>query len=53
MHTDAKRTGDFRCSDERLNDLHSMSLNAILSNYHGFPTDCRTAKKTAGRATPN
>lgn len=45
VHTDLKRTGDFRCSDERLNDLHSMSLNAILSNYHGFPTDCPHREK--------
>lgn len=53
VHTDLKRTGDFRCSDERLNDLHSMSLNAILSNYHGFPTDCPHREKNGWTGDAN
>lgn len=40
VHTDLKQVGDFTCSDEVLNQLHRMSVNSTLSNYHGIPTDC-------------
>lgn len=40
VHTDLKRIGNFSCSDETLNKLHTMIDWAMLSNYHSIPTDC-------------
>ncbi len=45
VHTDLKRTGNFTCSDEKLQALENMAVNSILSNYHGFPTDCPHREK--------
>ena len=45
VHTDLERTGKFNCSDSLLNQLYAMSINAILGNYHGFPTDCPHREK--------
>ena len=45
VHTDLPKLGEFNSSNETLNTLYSMSINAILSNYHGFPTDCPQREK--------
>lgn len=45
VHTDLERIGCFDCSDGTIKSLYDMSLNAILSNYHGFPTDCPQREK--------
>lgn len=45
VRTDLQKIGDFECSNETLNTLYRMSINAILSNYHGFPTDCPHREK--------
>ncbi len=45
VHTDLERGGKFECSSKILNDLYEMSIRALLSNYHGFPTDCPHREK--------
>lgn len=40
VHTDLERVGSFWCSDDMLNKIHSASVSATLTNYHGIPTDC-------------
>lgn len=45
VHTDLERIGNFNSSSEKLNKLYDMSINAILSNYHGMPTDCPHREK--------
>ena len=45
VHTDFKRTGYFKCSNEIVNKLYDMSIQSICSNYHGFPTDCPHREK--------
>lgn len=45
VHTDLKRCGGFDSSSEILNKLYDMSINAVLGNYHGFPTDCPHREK--------
>ncbi|MBQ7164872.1 MAG: family 78 glycoside hydrolase catalytic domain [Clostridia bacterium] len=45
VHTDLKRKLYFGSSSAALNDLYNMSIRSILSNYHGFPTDCPHREK--------
>lgn len=45
VHTDLERIGGFECSAPQLNALYEMSVQAILSNYVGFPTDCPQREK--------
>ncbi len=45
MHSDLKTIGGFRCSDERVNKLYRMAVNADLSNFFYFPTDCPHREK--------
>ena len=45
VHTDLAERGSFSCSSPILNALYSMGGNAILSNYHAFPTDCPHREK--------
>ncbi len=45
VHTDLERIGAWTCSDPLLERLYAMSINAILSNYCGFPTDCPHREK--------
>lgn len=45
VHTDLERVGEFSCSSETLNRLYDMSINAVLSNFHSFPTDCPHREK--------
>jgi alpha-L-rhamnosidase len=40
VHTDVQKTGDFKCSDKRINKLHSTALWTELSNLYSIPTDC-------------
>ncbi len=40
VNTDLQEAGSFSCSDERLNQLQTLTRRTILSNYHGFPEDC-------------
>jgi len=40
VHTDLRRTGWFRCSDERLNRLHDAADWSFRTNACDIPTDC-------------
>jgi alpha-L-rhamnosidase len=40
VHTDFRRTGWFRCSDERLNTLHDITDWSFRDNACEVPTDC-------------
>lgn len=41
----AKKTGRFRCSDERLNQIFKLIENAVDSNLNHSHTDCPTIEK--------
>lgn len=43
--SDIERRASFSCSDERINMLYRMGINADLSNFHYFPTDCPHREK--------
>ena len=40
VHTDLRRTGWFRCSDERVNRFHDMTVWSFRDNACEVPTDC-------------
>jgi alpha-L-rhamnosidase len=40
VHTDLRRTGWFRCSDEALNRFHEIADWSFRGNACGIPTDC-------------
>jgi alpha-L-rhamnosidase len=40
VHTDLRRTGWFRCSDDRLNALHEITEWSFRDNACEIPTDC-------------
>ena len=40
VHTDLRRTGWFRCSDERLNRFHDITEWSFRDNACEIPTDC-------------
>ena len=45
FNTDVKKRSHFECSDKVLNKLYEMTINADLSNFHHFPTDCPHREK--------
>jgi alpha-L-rhamnosidase len=46
VHTDLRRTGWFRCSDERLNRLHDVADWSFRGNACEIPTDCPTRERS-------
>jgi alpha-L-rhamnosidase len=40
VHSDLRRTGWFRCSDERINQLHEIADWSFRDNACDVPTDC-------------
>lgn len=46
VQSDTRRTGWFRCSDERVNRLHAASVWSIRSNLTEIPTDSPTRERT-------
>jgi alpha-L-rhamnosidase len=40
VHTDLRRTGEFECSDELLNQLHRNVVWGLRGNVLDVPTDC-------------
>ncbi|MDI2129381.1 alpha-L-rhamnosidase [Yinghuangia seranimata] len=40
VHTDLRRTGRFRCSDDRINRLHDIADWSFRGNACDIPTDC-------------
>ena len=47
VHTDLRRTGEFACSNEDLNRLHSIGEWSFLGNAVDVPTDCPTRERVA------
>ncbi|RDV09997.1 alpha-L-rhamnosidase [Arthrobacter sp. RT-1] len=47
VHTDLRRTGEFSCSNEDLNHLHSIGAWSFLGNAVDVPTDCPTRERLA------
>lgn len=45
LSSDIKKRADFNCSDKSLNKLYDMAVNADLSNFHYFMTDCPHREK--------
>lgn len=45
VSSDNEKSGDFRCSDERINRLQQNIVWSQLSNMVGTPTDCPTREK--------
>ncbi len=50
MHSDIQVNGDFACSDEILNKIQAAAVNADLSNFYYFPTDCPHREKNGWTA---
>ncbi len=40
VHTYLRKTGEFTCSDQRFNKLHSTAIWTETSNLQSIPTDC-------------
>lgn len=47
VHSDLRRTGEFACSNEDLNHLHSIGEWSFLGNAVDVPTDCPTRERLA------
>ena len=45
VHTDLRRTGWFRCSDERVNRFHEIAEWSFRDNACEVPTDCPTRER--------
>ncbi|UGQ10454.1 glycoside hydrolase family 78 protein [Yinghuangia sp. ASG 101] len=45
VHTDLRRTGWFRCSDERINRFHEAAVWSFRGNACDIPTDCPTRER--------
>lgn len=45
FNSSIRQKASFSCSDEILNTIYKMTLNADLSNFHYFPTDCPHREK--------
>lgn len=50
MHSDIQVNGEFACSDEMLNKIQTAAVNADLSNFYYFPTDCPHREKNGWTA---
>lgn len=46
VHTDMRRRGSFRCSDERVNRLHDAAVWSFRANACDIPTDCPTRERS-------
>jgi alpha-L-rhamnosidase len=40
VHSELRRTGEFECSDDMLNQLHSNVVWGLRGNFLDLPTDC-------------
>jgi alpha-L-rhamnosidase len=45
VHSDLRRTGWFRCSDDRINRLHDAAVWSFRGNACDVPTDCPTRER--------
>ena len=48
MYTNLERTGEFKCSNELINQLYSNQLWSNKSNYLDLPTDCNQRDERLG-----
>ncbi|GAA1653306.1 glycoside hydrolase family 78 protein [Actinoplanes couchii] len=48
VHSDLRRTGDFACSDELLNQLHRNVVWSTRGNFLDLPTDCPQRNERLG-----
>ena len=46
VHTDLRRTGWFRCSDERVDRFHQIAAWSFRDNACDVPTDCPTRERS-------
>ena len=47
VYTDLEQTGEFRCSNDKINRLYQNVLWSMKSNYLDVPTDCPTRERLA------
>jgi alpha-L-rhamnosidase len=45
VYTSVEPAGTFQCSDEQINRIHEMAKWTLISNLHGFPSDCPHREK--------
>ena len=45
VHSSVSPVGTFACSDAQINKLHELTLWTLISNIHGFPSDCPHREK--------
>ena len=45
VYTSVEPAGTFQCSDEQINRLHELAKWTLISNLHGFPSDCPHREK--------
>ena len=45
VHTDFEPAGEFRCANELLNRIQTLTGWSFRGNYHGYPTDCPQREK--------
>ncbi len=45
FNSSIKKRSHFTCSNDTINKLYAMTINAGLSNFHYFPTDCPHREK--------
>lgn len=50
MSSDLRKNGDFSCSDDVVNRLQAAAVNADLSNFYYYPTDCPHREKNGWTA---
>ncbi len=45
VHSDFKAAGEFKCADELLNRIRTLTNWSFRNNYHGYPEDCPQREK--------
>lgn len=45
VYSSLTKAGEFKCSNERINQLHKMAWWTEVSNLHSIPTDCPNREK--------
>ena len=48
LYSDMEQTGEFSCSDERLNHLHRNIVTSTKANFMDIPTDCPQRDERCG-----
>jgi alpha-L-rhamnosidase len=45
VYSSMDNVGTFSCSDDQINQLHTLAMWTLTSNLHGFPSDCPHREK--------